>query len=278
MTEKRCAICYNNDGEKDDANDITILKILPCSHNICKKCLFRLFNLNCANNRYKCPIDQCPTYLDPNLYFEGFLPELYEAVCRFCNSKKLSFTTLKEELDSEDVAKRQPSSLSGPAQGPYGGQNIVVCDHCSRVYINKLPSEEQKKVNEMLFDNLADKGEIRPCPHCQVMIYKMSGCHKMQCVACKNPFLWEKIGNFKNESEYKAYVNNGGKSKFIQESEFKLEPNFGKLKDTNTKEEYVCCSTTNVPKNICKKCGGKLGLLSKDEICFKCKAEKKPKI
>lgn len=263
-------LCDNCDGERDEENNITIIKALPCGHNVCKKCLFKLFNSCSKNNKYKCPDLKCETYLDPNLYFDGFIPKLYNPMCQFCGSTQLVAFTVNEHMEEMEMFSRYKDSIKSKT-------DIICCKNCSRVFIDKIPRDKLNQLNEITFINLTESGEIRPCPLCNALIYKNGGCHSMNCTVCKNHFFWEKSGNFKNQEEYNIFKSTGGRPTYKYTDSFTIDPNFGRIKNQNKKDEMICCEP-NANRKLCKKCGGKIGLLSKDELCFRCKSEKKPKI
>lgn len=62
-----------------------------------------------------------------------------------------------------------------------------VCERCDMKVVgeHKCKKEDIKTVQEI-------EQETRPCPNCNVRVFKINGCDQMWCVNCHTPFSWEK--------------------------------------------------------------------------------------
>lgn len=288
-----CSICCNADGRDMETGIVTILKSLPCGHQICKDCLKHYFD---EQNKFQCPFPGCETRLDPGLYFKDYVPPLFEIKCKLCNSKHLLIT---------------PKN--------------VICHNCKRIYLNKIPNEEIAKNNlEMARD--VDSTMIRPCPICKCQVLRDEACNHKHCKGLdgktEHYFYWGLdrnyvIGEIMKEpkldkdrniipNEFDVFLvkadhnlvritENGDEGRGIvltafdplvhraaaehhgerqEENEFVMTKKFDKIKGKAKAEDDSCSISEPIPqKNKCKKCGKPTGLLVKDGLCLKCKGK-----
>lgn len=182
-----CPICF-----EEKKKNITF----QCRDRYCISCIktyiqseFKNFNLNI----------KCPNY-------------------RICKHE-LSKIELAQFLDSKEMRNKYDDIIQnkyldtlsifyckcGEAYEVEGKQNVccIKClkKSCSSCSLPPHSGECIRVPRDQL--ELVEKGIIKHCPNCKVIIEKNMGCNKMRCIKCNHGFYWDTL---EKREEYKPRV------------------------------------------------------------------------
>lgn len=94
---------------------------------------------------------------------------------------------------------------------------VKVCNQCLEVLTDNHGCNKNNIISIQIL-----KQECRPCPTCNIQIYKISGCDMMWCTQCRTPFSWltgkiEQTVNIHNPHYWEYLSNKGEDDKMIRE-------------------------------------------------------------
>jgi len=197
-----CSICWEEmtNSTTSESREFMLL----CGHSFCFKCLHSL----CLMSTYDpslilnlgCPWQDCDHTLDDSEVeflvdfgtFQDYERNHFLAVkqrdprTRYCSKPGCSAL-----IDTDDV-DRNPQIICPSCKEEY-------CFHCMRAWhgdgvtcdeIKQLEKKEEPDSAALQFEEWVEQNNAKPCPNCNIMIEKVSGCNHMTCKSCSYAFCW----------------------------------------------------------------------------------------
>jgi hypothetical protein len=161
-----CPICL------DDLQKIKrIVLTLPCGHTYCRKCIIGYVREEIQNRlEIPCPHPTCQQILDlKGLINRVRIKQAQKRTRRpnACPSVRCLGTLVNFECDV---------------------CHLRVCRECGELQHLGRSCQPQIRASYRKIQQ-----EARPCPHCQVLIYKDGGCNNVHCRRCNTSFDWETL-------------------------------------------------------------------------------------
>ncbi|XP_076232675.1 E3 ubiquitin-protein ligase RNF14-like isoform X2 [Calliopsis andreniformis] len=230
----QCIICFEEYSGRD------CIKLQNCKHIYCKGCIQEYVSIkiseNCVNDII-CPSINCNSSIA--IYqVKKLCPNLYP---KYENSLlKVALSTMKDIIVCPRIVCQYPfiKHTNGPL-GICDNCDYVFCCHCYKAYHGVIPCtmttcdtkklvqeymngnkyqrklleekygrKEVRKVIEKHMTNEYLKKNAKPCPNCQTMITKISGCNKMICIYCKASFCWLCGTQITTGNPYEHFLSN----------------------------------------------------------------------
>ena len=163
--------------------------------------------------------DFVKAHVDPNVFdkYERFLKVVEDPSLRECPICKELVKPKRRKRTSSEEKEEEKKEEESKEKTKEENDDIIPEMVCSKghkfCYYHSLACKgecaayrrEQAKAERLANASLGN--DVKPCPHCQVKIFKVEGCNHMTCAACKGEFCWICGKKFKTAGELKWHYS-----------------------------------------------------------------------